>query len=133
MNQMNPVTHFEMPYENRERAVDFYAKTFGWKANLMGPEMGNYVVVDTSERDEKTQFPKNPGMINGGLFEKNKSGSQTTSVVIAVENIRAAMKRITDGGGKVLGEPVEIPGTGLYVSFIDTEGNYVSIIEPKAM
>ncbi|HYG51470.1 MAG TPA: hypothetical protein VD905_11235 [Flavobacteriales bacterium] len=43
------------------------------------------------------------------------------------------MKKITDAGGKVLGEPVEIPGIGQYVSFLDTEGNRVSILQPARM
>jgi predicted enzyme related to lactoylglutathione lyase len=30
----------------------------------------------------------------------------------------------------VLGEPMEIPGVGHYVSFIDTEGNRVSMLQP---
>jgi predicted enzyme related to lactoylglutathione lyase len=40
------------------------------------------------------------------------------------------MKKVRDAGGKVLGEPVEIPDVGLYVSFFDTEGNRVSMIQP---
>ena len=32
--------------------------------------------------------------------------------------------------GKVLGEPMEIPGVGQYVSFLDTEGNRVSMLQP---
>ena len=32
--------------------------------------------------------------------------------------------------GKVLGEPLEIPGVGQYVSFFDTEGNRVSMLQP---
>ncbi len=57
--------------------------------------------------------------------------AQYPSVVIAVGDIKAAMKKVTEGGGKVLGEPMEIPGYGLYVSFFDTEGNRVSIMQPK--
>jgi len=40
------------------------------------------------------------------------------------------MDRIVEAGGKLLGEPMEIPGHGLYASFYDTEGNKVSIIQP---
>ena len=58
MSNMNPVVHFEMPYEDQNRMVEFYSKTFGWKPHVLGPEMGNYVVVDTTERDEATRFPK---------------------------------------------------------------------------
>jgi predicted enzyme related to lactoylglutathione lyase len=32
------------------------------------------------------------------------------------------MRQVTGAGGKVLGEPLEIPGVGRYVSFFDTEG-----------
>ena len=40
------------------------------------------------------------------------------------------MNKIIKAGGKVLGAPMEIPGFGMYVSFYDTEGNRVSIMEP---
>jgi predicted enzyme related to lactoylglutathione lyase len=38
--------------------------------------------------------------------------------------------KVTDAGGRVLGEPIEIPGVGQYVSFLDTEGNRVSMLQP---
>ncbi len=132
MSKMNPVVHFEMPYEDQKRMVDFYSKTFGWKPQILGPEMGDYVVVDTSERDPVTRFPKEPGRINGGLFKKSSDNSHA-SVVIGVSDIHEAMKKITAAGGKVLGAPVDIPGNGTYVSFIDTEGNRLSVIQPSAM
>ena len=34
---------------------------------------------------------------------------------------------------RVLGEPIEIPGIGQYVSFIDIEENQVSILYPTNM
>lgn len=48
----------------------------------------------------------------------------------AEDRQRVAMKDITNAGGKVLGEPMVIPGVGAYVSFMDTEGNRVSILQP---
>ncbi|MEO8209008.1 MAG: VOC family protein [bacterium] len=135
--KMNPVVHFEMPFEDKNRAAAFYEKAFGWKPQMLGPEMGNYVIVSTSELDEKTHYPKKPGMINGGLFEKTKD-NQYPSVVIAVDDIKEAMKNVTDAGGKLIGgmkagEPDDIPGVGLYCAFTDSEGNRVSILQPKGM
>jgi len=135
-NKMNPVVHFEMPAEDTSRMVDFYAKAFGWQAQMLGPEMGNYVMVSTIETAENG-FPKEPGAINGGFFEKTED-NQHPSVVIAVDDIREAMKKIADAGGRILGgqtpgEPDDITGIGLYASFIDTEGNRVSILQPNAM
>ena len=134
---MNPVVHFELPAENRDRMVDFYSKVFGWSAQKFGPEMGNYVVVTTTEPGENGR-PKNPGAINGGFFEKTKEHSNPT-VVIAVDDIRASMKSVEAAGGKIIGgghkagEPDDIPGVGLYIAFKDTEGNRIGILQPKGM
>jgi uncharacterized protein len=57
--------------------------------------------------------------------------AQYPSVVIGVGDIKEAMKKVTEAGGQVLGEPMEIPGYGLYVSFFDTEGNRVSMMQPN--
>jgi predicted enzyme related to lactoylglutathione lyase len=51
-------------------------------------------------------------------------------VVIAVDDIHASIEKIRLAGGTILGEPVEIPSVGLYVSFTDTENNRVSILQP---
>jgi predicted enzyme related to lactoylglutathione lyase len=129
---MNPVVHFEMPAEDRKRMADFYTKVFGWKTEQLGEDMGNYVLATTTDSDEKG--PKKPGAINGGFFQKtDDKPAQYPSVVIAVENIREHMKNVERAGGKVLGEPWDIPGVGLYVSFLDTEGNRVGMIQPKNM
>ena len=134
---MDPVVHFEMSYEDKKRMADFYTKAFGWKAQMLGPEMGEYVVMSTTEMDEKTKFPKEPGRINGGFF-KRAEGNSAPSVVISVDDIKVAMKKVTDAGGKLIemekpGEPMDIPGIGLYIGFTDTEGNRVSMLEPKGM
>lgn len=115
--------------------ADFYAKAFGWKTEMMGPEFGDYVLVGTTELDEQTKFPKEPGRINGGFFKKTKD-NQYPSVVIAVDDIKAAMKEVEEAGGKILGgqtpgEPDDIPGVGLYISFTDTEGNRVGMLQPS--
>jgi uncharacterized protein len=126
---MNPVVHFEMPYDDRERMAKFYGSAFGWQTQLLGEDMGNYVLATTTETDEAG--PKTPGAINGGFFPKQPDWpAQHPSIVIAVDNITDAVGRVTAAGGRVLGEPMEIPGVGHYVSFIDTEGNRVSMLQP---
>lgn len=130
---MDPVVHFEMAYENRDRMADFYSKTFGWKNQMLGAEMGHYVVAHTGETDEQGMIQK-PGMINGGFYEKPADPmGQAPSVVIAVDDIEASLAKITANGGKVLGEPMPIPGVGTYASFLDTEGNRVSVLQPLPM
>lgn len=130
--KMNPVVHFEMPAEDRKRMAEFYTKVFGWKTQQLGPDMGEYVLVATTESDEKG--PKRPGAINGGFFQKTKDmGPIHPSVVIAVENLKESMKMVEQTGGKVLGDIMEIPGVGSYVAFLDTEGNRVGMLQPVSM
>jgi predicted enzyme related to lactoylglutathione lyase len=127
---MNPVVHFEMPYDDRDRMAHFYRAAFGWQTEKFGPEMGNYVVAATSESGPDGR-PLDPGTINGGFFERKPEWpAQYPSVVIAVDDIRAAMAQVAASGGTVLGEPMEIPGVGQYVSFMDTENNRVSMLQP---
>ena len=127
---MNPVVHFEMPAEDRKRMADFYAKVFGWRTQQLGEDMENYVIATTTDSDENGR-PRTPGAINGGFFQKtDEKPGQFPSVVIAVKDIKEHMMKVEDSGGKVLGEPWDIPGFGLYVSFLDTEGNRVSMIQP---
>jgi uncharacterized protein len=128
--KMNPVVHFEMPAIDRKRVAVFYSRVFGWKMNQLGPEMGNYVLAVTTETDEKGMI-KTPGAINGGFFTKDAvTLDQCPHVVIGVGDIHEFMKSIETAGGTVLGEPMEIPGVGWYVSFRDTEGNTVGILQP---
>jgi predicted enzyme related to lactoylglutathione lyase len=126
---MNPVVHFEMPYDNRARMTKFYKSVFGWQARMLGEEMGNYVTATTTETDESG--PKKPGAINGGFYPKKPDWpAQYPSIVIAVDDVNKSIKKVKDAGGKVLGEPMEIPNVGQYVSFIDPEGNRVSMLQP---
>lgn len=128
--KMNPVVHFEMPAEDRNRMAGFYTTVFGWKTQMLGPDMSDYVLATTTESDESGR-PKKPGAINGGFFPKSEDKpGQYPSVVIAVEDIKKHMQKVEKAGGKVLGEPWDIPGVGLYVAFIDTEGNRVSMLQP---
>jgi len=122
--------HFEMPADDRKRMSGFYEKVFGWNTKQLGEEMGSYVLVTTTESDENG-FPKEVGRINGGFYPKNMDRpAQYPSIVISVKNIKESMKMIGEAGGRVLGEPIEIPQFGLYVSFMDTEGNRVALLQP---
>lgn len=139
---MSPVVHFEMGYNDRERMKKFYSTAFGWKMQQFGEDMGNYVVAQTTETDEKGMV-KTPGNINGGFYAKTDSpNSQAPSVVISVTDIKAAIEEVKKAGGQIMGgmtpdgqrtmEPTMIPGVGLWISFKDTEGNRVSMLQPNA-
>jgi len=131
---MDPVVHFEMPYKDRERIARFYAGAFGWKLQLLGPDMGDYVLATTAQAGRPAPPDAAPGAINGGFFPyKADWPAQCPSIVIAVDDIHASMDKVRAAGGEVLGDPMDIPGVGAYVSFLDTEGNRASMLQPLPM
>ena len=88
---MCAVVHFEMPYKDRERAERFYAAAFGWTHQFLGPQMGDYVLVNTAPPGARPPMPPEAalGSINGGLFPfKADWPMQHPSVVIGVDDIQ---------------------------------------------
>ncbi|MGH3445975.1 MAG: VOC family protein, partial [Nocardioidaceae bacterium] len=60
------VVHFEVPFEDGDRARGFYAEAFGWAVTPM-PEM-SYTMVSTGPSEQGP--PSEPGFINGGMMER---------------------------------------------------------------
>jgi predicted enzyme related to lactoylglutathione lyase len=133
-SKMDPVIHFEMPAEDTARVRTFYECAFGWQITPLGPEMGDFVLAFTIEPDAKTRMPKKRGAINGGFFKKTKPDDHVR-LTILVDDIQEAMKRVEAAGGRVLGggqkpgEPFELPGVGLFATFIDTERNLATLYQ----
>ena len=127
-----------MGYNDRDRMVKFYESAFGWKTVKYGEEMGNYVVAQTTPTDDKGMV-STPGNINGGFYQKAGPSSKAPSIVISVDDIKAAIEAVKKAGGKIKGgmtpdgkhtmEPTMIPGVGLWISAEDTEGNRFSILQ----
>lgn len=132
MVKMNPVVHFEMPAEDKQRVKAFYETAFGWQMQQMGSDMGEYVLATTTETNQQTGRPTQPGAINGGFYQKGDYGS-STHVVIAVDNLDEHIEKVKQAGGTIEGEPMDIPGVGRFVMIKDTEGNRVGMLQPAAM
>src|SRR5687767_5148515 len=127
---MDPGVLLEIPYDDANRMIDFYQTAFGWRLQQLGAEKGRFVIATTAETDTKPGAPA--GVINGGFFAcKPNWPGEHPSVVIAVRDIRTSIDKVRQAGGEVLGEPMEIPGIGLYVAFHDSEGNRCSTLEPS--
>lgn len=125
----NAVVHFEMPAHDKARVSKFYTDVFGWEMQQLDEDFGNYVMAMTTKSDKDGPLEK--GMINGGFFDyQDKPGWNAPHLVIQVENLEESMKKVTDSGGKIEGKPEEIPQVGTYVSFTDSEGNVVGMLQP---
>jgi predicted enzyme related to lactoylglutathione lyase len=122
---MAKVVHFEIPFDNKERAMKFYAQSFGWRLTDM-PQM-NYVVAQSVEVDDK-QMPKEPGAINGGLFPRPKEAPSPT-IYVDVPSVNEAIEKVQAAGGKVVTPHTPIPGMGAYARVSDTEGNVIGLFQ----
>ncbi|HSW48062.1 MAG TPA: VOC family protein [Candidatus Saccharimonadales bacterium] len=136
MSKQDPVVHFEMPSKDNKRVSDFYSGVFGWKMNQLGAEMGDYLLAQTTETDDKNMV-QTPGAINGGFFKyQDKAGFNVPHLVINVDNLEESMKKVEEAGGKIIGGASgpgkidDIPGIGRYISFEDSEGNHVGMLQP---
>ena len=130
--RMDPVIHFELPTTDPDRTGRFYEQAFGWRIEPLGPDMGGFVLAFTVESDARTRVPKKPGAINGGFFERT-SADQHIKLTILVDDLHDAIGRVTAAGGTPLGEPVELEGVGLFASFVDPDGNVLTINEDYAV
>lgn len=122
---MDKVVHFEIPFDNKQRAMKFYTDTFGWQLTEY-PEM-NYVMAVSVEVDDK-HMPKESGAINGGLFQRPKDAPHPT-LYVGVTSVDAAIKKVEAAGGKVVTPKTPIPGMGAYARVADTEGNVIGLYQ----
>jgi predicted enzyme related to lactoylglutathione lyase len=116
------IVHFELPYDDRDRASAFYGELFGW--DLQSYPGMDYTMVSTGPSGD--QGPTEPGFINGGMGPRTGNLTAPT-VVIDVEDIDATLAQVTAQGGSVLSgkEPVASMGWSAY--FTDPEGNTVGL------
>ncbi|MGY1604038.1 VOC family protein [Geodermatophilus sp. SYSU D00815] len=122
------VVHFEIPFDDGDRARSFYKEAFGWQVVEM-PEM-NYTIVSTGPSGE--QGPTEAGFVNGGMLSRQTAAANGPVIVVDVESIEVALERIGElGGSTVVGKtPVGDMGFAAYVT--DPEGNVVGLWETAA-
>jgi len=121
---MNKVSHFEIPYEDQERAQKFYEEVFGWQINKFSDE--GYYLAFTTNSDPNTMMPLEPGAINGGLLKRD-STAKNPLLVIDVPNIDDHIKKIEDAGGELIMPKVSVGESGFFARVADTEGNVIAI------
>ncbi|MCI0602532.1 VOC family protein [bacterium] len=116
---MSRVTHFEIPADNPERAIQFYSGVFGWTFHKWEGPM-QYWMIETGKDA--------PG-IDGGLARRESPDSTPTSV-IQVDSIDESLKKIEKSGGKIIVPKSPIPGVGHVAYFHDPERNMLGIFQP---
>ena len=116
-----PVVHLEIIGKDPTTLRKFYADLFDWKfGEQMGPEMGHYSLVP----------PESSGI--GVGLGADMEGIARTTAYVEVPDLRATLDRATAMGGKILLEPMEIPGADTTIAmFADPEGNVIGLTKAR--
>jgi uncharacterized protein len=116
------VVHFEFSADDPARAAAFFETVFGWRLEKwQGPF--DYWMVSTAGPGEAEA----PG-IDGGLGPRPQM-SRAVVNPISVDDVDAALERVTAAGGVVAMPRTAIPGVGWNAYFTDPEGNLWGVYE----
>ena len=117
------VVHFEVPFDDGNRARSFYKEIFGWQITEM-PEMDYTMVMSGPSGDNG---PTEPGYINGGMASKQTIPASGPVLTIGVDDIDATLIKIEQTGGARVGEKVPVGEMGFAAYFRDSEGNVLGL------
>lgn len=117
------VVHFEIPYDDRDRAKSFYQDAFGWQLMDWG-DAGEYTIVSTGPGGE--EGPTEPGYIGGGMGKRDEGFTHPT-VVVDVEDIDTALEKVEKLGGTTVAGRMAVGEMGWAAYFKDSEGNVIGL------
>ena len=119
----NPVTYFEIPVTDLERAMKFYRAVFGvdfTRETVDGNEMAFFPFSEAA--------PGATGALaKGPTYKPSKDGSL---VYFRASDIDAVLARAAAQGGKTLYPKTAIGAQGFVAEFEDSEGNRVALHSP---
>ena len=120
------IVHFEIPFDDGDRARSFYKDAFGWKLSEM-PEM-NYTIVSSGPTTDEG-MPSEPGYIGGGMFEREDESPSNPVITIDVDDIDASLDKIKELGGNTITGKMQVGDMGYAAYFADPEGNVMGLWE----
>jgi predicted enzyme related to lactoylglutathione lyase len=117
------VVHFEVPFDDADRARSFYRGVFDWQIQTV-PEMG-YNLVSTGPVSDQGG-PSEPGYIGGGMLQR-QAPVNAPVITLEVDDLDAAMVAIDKHGGSAVGEKMPVGDMGFAAYFNDSEGNLMGL------
>lgn len=111
----NPIVHFEIRSDDPDKTRAFFGDLFGWTYPEGG--MPGYSYVETGAQT-----------IPGGIGPA-QGGSELVTFFVGVEDIGASLETAKQLGGRVVQEPVGIPGV-TFALIADPQGHVVGLAQP---
>ncbi len=119
---MNPVTWFEIPVTDMDRAKKFYETILLTNINVV--DFGN-LLMGWFKADDDQQAPGATGsLVKAETYAPSYNGAM---VYFGVQEINEVIARVETAGGKVLNPKMSIGEYGFVAHFEDSEGNRVAL------
>jgi predicted enzyme related to lactoylglutathione lyase len=120
------IVHFEIPFDDGDRARGFYQEAFGWNVQQV-PEM-EYTMVMSGPTTEQG-MPSEPGFINGGMFDRKAGPARGPVITVDVDSIDATLEKVEKLGGSTVVARQPVGDMGFIAYFQDPEGNVMGLWE----
>jgi len=115
----NAFVHCELSADDLGAAKKFYKKLFDWKLSDMGPEMGNYTLIDVGKKSS-----------GGGMAKKMMPGQPTAWLsYVQLASVKKTMAKAEKAGAKAVVPFQEIGGMGAIGIFVDPQGAALGVWE----
>ena len=115
----------ELSTQDAAASRDFYSKLFGWKIEVNpDPQYGGYGMAKVSGYAGDV----------AGIGPKMSPETPTAwSIYIGTADAADTTKKVEQAGGKVVMQPMEVPGQGTMAVFQDPSGAFISVWQPANM
>ncbi len=108
----NAFVHCELSTDDVARAREFYQRLFSWKLQQLGPEMGNYVMIDLGKADS-----------GGGMTAKMMPNMPTGWLpYVEVASVKDTIAKAQAGGATIVLPFQPVGSMGAIGIFIDPTG-----------
>ena len=111
---MSAIVHFEIPFNEVERAKKFYIDLFGWIVEKT-PGM-DYWTIRTQEG------------AHGGMWKRQQPDQKIVDY-FGVSSVSDSSAKVVKLGGKILMPKMAVPKMGYFAVCMDTEGNIFGLWE----
>jgi len=101
---------------------DYYAKLFGWKVEIAGPDAGGYALAKSGGKDVAGIGPV-----------QDPNAPSAWSLYIGTRDVDALAKKVEAAGGKVVAPPFDVLKSGRMAVFQDPSGAFISAWQPNEM
>lgn len=117
---MNPVSYFEIPVRDIERAIEFYQSVFGYEFERTEIH-GNLMAL--------FPFEENGAGISGALAQGDSylPGKEGIRLYFDVEDIERTLNKVVSAGGSIAFPKTSVGKSGWVAEFWDIEGNCIAL------